>query len=193
MTMIKKNVRIITNTITLGLFFFSAMTSTAATQWEKIVDFGDSGYSETSSNWETYNSPESMNGSYRYLSRLAGNGTRTGTATWQTEIPYSGTYSVRVSCRHTENRTSDADYYVTNSNNGLDHFVVNQADHRNILVITPLGEYNYEEGQIVKVVLDGTDDGASDCADATLWQLVKLKGNLNVVSPANLLLLNRPD
>lgn len=195
MSLLKKKIFIASNIVFLGLFLFSAIMSTAeAVTWEKLIDYGHTGYSETSNNWKTYNSPESVNGSYRYLSREAGNHSRTGTATWQTEIPYCGTYSVRVSCRKTENRTSDADYYVTDSNNELAHFSINQIDHRNILDWDLLGVYYYEKGQVVLVKLDGTDDGASDCADATKWELVELKrcsGEAPTLPPINSLLLKK--
>lgn len=200
MSLTKKSAFIAANIAVLGLFFFSAMTDTAeAAIWQKLVDYGYAGYSETSRNWKTYSSPESVNSSYRYLSREVGDGTRRGTATWQTEIPYYGTYSVRVSCRKTENRTPDADYYVTNSNNGLDHIVINQIDPRNILAWDTLGVYTYNKGQTVMVRLDGTDDGWSDCADATLWELVEILPDPKVAptAPPNIdgarsLLLNKP-
>lgn len=200
MTMTKKNVLITSNIVILGLFLVSATINTATAQtWEKLVDYGMEGYSETTQNWDTYTYGPSPGGSYRYLSRLQGDGSRTGTATWQTEIPYCGLYTVRVSCRKTENRTSDADYYVTNSNKELNHFVINQLSHRNVLDWDPLGTYYYEKGQVVKVLLDGRDDGASDCADATLWKLVKKQPCLSIsalgstgaaVAAPNALLLN---
>lgn len=201
MSLTKKSAFITANIAVLGLFLFSVIPNTAtAVTWKKLIDYGYKGYSETSSyNWRTYSSPESVNGSYRYLSYEVGDGSRTGTATWTTEIPYTGTYRVSVSCRKTENRTTDADYYVTNSDNGLDHFVINQKDHRNILVWDTLGVYSYEKGQTVLVKLDGTDDGASDCADATLWELVTMLPDPQVAptAPPNIngarsLLLDKP-
>ncbi|MDH3327692.1 MAG: hypothetical protein OEM01_00485 [Desulfobulbaceae bacterium] len=200
MSLTKKSAFIVANIAVLGLFFFPAMKDTAeAALWQKLVDYGYAGYSETSRNWRTYSSPESVNNSYRYLSREVGDGTRKGTATWQIEIPYSGIYRVTVSCRKTENRTPDADYYVTNSNNGLDHIVINQINPRNILVWDVLGLYSYEKGQTVLVRLDGTDDSWSDCADATLWELVETRPDPKVAptAPPNIngarsLLLDKP-
>ena len=178
----------------IGLFLLisSASTSIAATTWKKLIDYGMEGYSETSSNWKTYNSPESVNGSYRYLSREVGDGTRRGTATWKTTVPYCGKYRVKISCRKTENRTPDADYYVTNSKGDLDHFVINQINHHNVLDWDTLGTYTYQKDQEVMVFLDGEDDGWSDCADATEWELIereRCEGEA-VMAPANSLLLN---
>jgi len=179
----------------IGLFLLILManTSMAATTWVKLIDFGMEGYSETSNNWKTYNSPHSVNNSYRYLSREVGDGSRTGTATWKTTIPYCGLYEVRVSCRKTENRTPDADYYVTNSDGNLDHYVINQINHHNILDWDPLGFHTYQKDQVVMVHLDGEDDGWSDCADATQWKLIKreLCEGQAVPAPANSLLLNK--
>lgn len=158
----------------LCLFLLSSpLTGTAEAQtFYKLIDFGDKGYSETSKNWETYVYPDSPGGSYRYLSRLLGDHTRTGTATWTITIPYCGLYEVKVSCRKTENRTNNADYYVTNSKGGEDKFEINQVNHHNVLDWDTLGRYYYAKDQIVRVHLDGTDDGASDCADAASWELI---------------------
>lgn len=157
----------------LTLSLLATGESEAAPTWKKIIDYGQAGYKETSSNWETYSYPDAVGGSYRYLSRLLGNGTRTGTAEWKTTIPYCGMYEVKVSARKTENRTSDADYYYTNSNGGEDHFSINQQSYANMDWDTlggPGKRYYYKKDQVVRVLLDG-DDGQSDCADAASWEL----------------------
>lgn len=192
----KKSALFTSGIAVLGLLFFSIMTGAAeAALWQKLVDYGYPGYSETSNNWTTYNSPQSVNGSYRYLSREVGDGSRTGTATWKITAPYTGIYQVSVSFRKTENRTSDADYYVTNSDGGFDHFSLNQSSHSTYLAWVTLGKYYYVKGQEVLVRLDGTDDSASDCADATSWELLKkLPDPIDTPSltGARSLLLNKP-
>lgn len=144
-----------------------------AQTWSKVVDYGDAGYSESGVSWKTYHNPQSNDGSYRYLSHYDNTRKRVGTATWEAEIPYSGIYKVSVSFRSTENRSSDADYYVDNGTGGNDHFSFDQRGDGG-LVWKTLGEYHYRKGQRVKILLDGTDDTLSDCADAASWTLVKL-------------------
>lgn len=196
MNALRKGTCKISKILAIGSFFLFSLSGTtmaAHTEWHKLVDYGDQGYSETTNNWKTYNHPtEAIGGSYRYLSREVGDNSRTGTATWQTTVPYCGKYRVRVSARKTENRTPDADFFVTNSTGGLDHFVINQIDHRNILDWDILGDYYYEKGQTVIVKLDGTDDGWSDCADAALWELIERQRCENeavTTAPVNILLL----
>jgi len=192
----RKSTHKITKILTIGSFFVFPLSDPAMavhTEWYKLVDYGDEGYSETTDNWLSWNQPtEAIGGSYRYLSREVGDTSRTGTATWQTTVPYCGKYRVRVSARKTINRTPDADYFVTNSTGGLDHFVINQLDHRNILDWDILGDHYYEKGQTVIVKLDGTDDGWSDCADAVLWELIEMqrcKNDAVIIAPVNSLLL----
>lgn len=180
--------------------FALTTTSASAATWYKLIDNGTPGYSETTNNWATWGCTGCPGLSYRYLSREVGDGSKQGTATWKTTIPYCGLYEVKVSARKSENRTSDADYYVTNSTGGEDHFSINQVDHRNPLYAIwdklagdqPGGYYYYEEGQEVLVRLDGTDDHASDCADAASWELIKQENCSPVVTPQNHLLLGTP-
>ncbi|MDH3330090.1 MAG: hypothetical protein OEM01_12725, partial [Desulfobulbaceae bacterium] len=148
----------------------------SAITWEKIIDFGDEGYSETGVAWRTYINDQSHSGSYRYLSAWEKDLPRVGTATWTTTIPYEGLYKVAVSYRQTENRSPDANYFATNNFGGLDEIVINQSGPLTYIWHT-LGEYYYSAGEVVKVHLDGTDDNYSDCADAASWTLIKL-GNL---------------
>lgn len=156
-----------------ALLLFCGNTTIASTTWEKLVDFGDAGYSETGVVWRTYINDQSHNGSYRYLSAWEQGLKRVGTATWTTTIPYDGLYRVAVSYRQTENRSPDANYFATNSSGGLDEFVINQRGPLAYIWHT-LGEYYYSAGEVVKVHLDGTDDDYSDCADAASWTLIKL-------------------
>lgn len=174
MNSIKKNVIIASSLILTVVYLLTASPSMAADPtWKKLIDYGNEGYSETSNNWNTYGAG-GVNGTFRYLSHEVGDGTRTGTATWKTTVPYCGIYRVSVSFRRTENRTADADYFVTNKSGGEDHYVIDQRGH---LTYPSWGlgqvDYYYSAGQEVKVVLDGTDDGASDCADAAQWELLQ--------------------
>jgi len=162
----------VTTFLLLGMNIGIALS---ATTWEKIIDFGDEGYSETGSAWRTYSNPQSHNGSYRYLSHWDMGKARVGTATWTTTIPQSGIYRVAVSYRQTENRSPDANFFATNSSGGMDETVINQVGHLAYIWRT-LGTYRYSEGQVVKVVLDGTDDNYSDCADAASWTLLESSG-----------------
>lgn len=176
MNLTKKSMLFVSSIILLGFTICTSSNVMAATTWSKVVDYGDAGYSETSSNWKTYNSPQAYNSSYRYLSREVGDTTRTGTANWETTVPYCGIYRVSVSFRRTENRSPDADYYVTNSSGGEDHYVIDQRSHTPVFT-WELGQvdYYYKAGQTVKVRLDGTDDSWSDCSDAASWELIELQ------------------
>lgn len=143
----------------------------SATTWSKVIDFGYTGYSETGNSWRTYTSPQSHNGSYRYLSHWDRGVARVGTATWTVAVPYNGKYRVSISYRRTENRSPDANYFVTNGSGGMDEYIVNQMGD-NAYIWRTLGDYEYSAGQAVKVFLDGTDDNYSDCADAARWELL---------------------
>lgn len=171
----------------LSLLFFSTLGIAADVSWAKIIDYGDPGYSETGNAWRTY-AAFGHNGTYRYLSHYDSGRTRVGTATWSTAVPYSGTYRVSVSYRMTDNRSPDADYFVTNNDGGSDHFVINQSGPAQLYKWKTLGDYHYKKGQIVKVFLDGTDDTYSDCADAASWELVELDPPPVVSSAVTLLL-----
>jgi hypothetical protein len=141
-----------------------------AQNWEKIIDDGDAGYAETGNAWASWNHSGSIGGSYRYLSHHGKGLPRVGTATWQVNIPHTGQYEVSVHFRATENRTTDADYFVYDVNNKRHHFVLDQKNspsgwHR-------LGVFSWNKGQVARVILDGTDDNQSDEADAVRWRLV---------------------
>ena len=193
MELSKKNVLTVLNIIAVGIFLLHATPSMAAPTWEKTIDYGYPGYSETSSNWKTYNSPQAHDSSYRYLSHEVGNHSRTGTATWETTVPYCGLYKVSISYRKTENRTPDADYYVTaNEAGGEKHFVVDQRSHHPAYSgWVEVGVFFYTAEQKVRVHLDGTDDGSSDCADAAHWELIaqqRCPGDVDIVPARSLLL-----
>lgn len=157
--------------------------------WTKVIDYGQAGYSETGNAWRTYPA-FGHNGSYRYLSHYNYTRTRKGTATWATEIPASGIYRVSVSYRRTENRSPDADYYVTNSEGGENHYSFNQMGPNETYMWKLSGLFHYSKGQKVRVFLDGTDDTYSDCADAASWELVELDP-AKIVPATNLLLLGK--
>ncbi|TNE43692.1 MAG: hypothetical protein EP343_33290 [Deltaproteobacteria bacterium] len=138
-----------------------------AQKWEKIIDDGDPGYSETGNAWSTWSHPSGYKGDYRYLSHQGKNVPRVGTATWQTVVPYTGQYEVYVYFRATVNRTTDADFRVIDGNGKRHNFVLNQQTmatgwHK-------LGAFAYTKGQTSRVILDGTDDNQSDEADAVKW------------------------
>lgn len=147
-----------------------------AAEWQKIIDNGDTGYSETGSAWRDYENGDAYNGDYRYLSSYESGVARVGTATWTTTIPEEGRYEVAVSFRRTENRTPDADYLVDDGEGGQDAYSVSQVGE-SALIWQVLGTYTYGEGQEVSVTLDGTDDNYSDCADAVRWKRVVNAGN----------------
>jgi hypothetical protein len=157
-------------------------------------DVAGSGYSEErAQNWETHN-VGACRGTYRYLSRLIGDGSRRGRAIWQPTISTSGWYSVTVSYRATENRTNDADYFVDDDLGGSTHTVINQQ-HPGDCTTEDLGTFWCAAGGSCRVVLDGTDDSQSDAADATTFTLVSCgsapvdagvspdAGNLGICAP----------
>ncbi|HKJ66084.1 MAG TPA: hypothetical protein VJ969_11820 [Desulfopila sp.] len=152
----------------------------AVTQWQKIVDYGDPGYSETGNAWRNYVNDQCHNGTYRLLSHWEQERPRVGTATWEITIPQDGYYRVEVSYRQTENRSPDANYFASNGRGGLDETVINQAGVTAHIWRT-LGEYYYSAGQRVKVFLDGRDDDYSDCADAASWKLIPAPVNLTPI------------
>lgn len=173
----------------LGLLVTGTGMAAGPVNWSKVVDHGSQGYLESGGPWRTYISPQANYGSYRYLSHWHRGVPRKGTATWLTEIPYSGTYRVSVSFRRTENRSPDADYAVMVGGKIIRWFSVDQ--HGDLALIwKDLGVYEYKKGQIAGVFLDGRDDNWSDCADATKWELVEL-ADPPVNAGANHLLLGR--
>lgn len=185
-----------------GLLFAGQAIGGEPVTWSKVVDFGDAGYQEVGASWKNYTNPQANNYSYRYLSHWREQGLdikRVGLAFWRTEIPYSGTYRISVSYRRTENRSPDADYGVLKSDASdadyntifnkaeYDWTSINQQGHL-ALIWKDLGVYEYKKGQLAVVILDGTDDTHSDCADAAKWELVELS-DPSVNTGANSLLL----
>ena len=176
---------VFTNVPFLLLFVF--VNISIAQTWSKVVDYGDAGYSETGVSWRTYPSAQSYNGSYRYLSHWESDVARVGTATWTTTILRDGFYRVAVSYRQTENRSPDANYFATKNISGeLEESVINQQGPVGLIWRT-LGVYFYYEGQVVKVLIDGTDDNYSDCADAVSWTLVDSHLGINFLLSSLLL------
>ncbi len=142
--------------------------------WVKVVDNGDPGYQETGIAWVSYPFPEAHNGEYRYLSHLGHKVERKGTATWKIQIPTTGSYSLEIHYRPTENRTNDADFHVYDGNGKIHKYSINQSYHGHLSSTgwLNLGTFKWYSGQMAKIVLDGTDDNQSDEADAVRWKLV---------------------
>ncbi len=132
-------------------------------------DLPGSGYSETGGNWTSWSWPCNGPG-YRYLSHTVGDGSRKGKAIWKPAIKVAGTYRVRTAYRATENRTKDADYYVYDDKGASKHHVENQFG--NACKWVDLGTFYCKPGGSCRVVLDGTDDSHSDCADRTRYELI---------------------
>lgn len=142
------------------------------TSWEKIVDYGDSGYKETGNAWVTYSFGGSNGNSYRYLSHKNSGVKRVGTVTWTVIAPATGKYQIFVTFRATENRTSDADYNVIVNGKKVLSKILNQRgnkEQRKVLLVTVTAN----KGDKISIILDGTDDNQSDCADAGIFKLVK--------------------
>ena len=194
MSVQRKNRSIIASSVfaILALLLFSIPAFAAGevkVGWKKIIDYGQAGYSETGNAWRTYPA-FGHNGTYRYLSHYDYRRIRKGTVTWATVIPASGIYRVSVSYRRTENRSPDADYYVTNSEGSENHYSFNQQGPNETYMWKLSGLFQYKKGQKVRVFLDGTDDTYSDCADAASWELLELIPD-GTVAPANMLLLGK--
>jgi hypothetical protein len=167
-----------------------------AQTWEQWIDYGYPGYSETGNAWRYYQWATAHDGSYRYLSSFADVGStraRSGTATWKTDpLPYHGIYEVRVTYRASENRTPEANYFVVKDMKGtLEEHVINQQAEgvKNV----SLGQFEYAKGQQPYVLLDGTDDNYSDCADAAYFKLIVVLPEPTAGPAVNKLLLERKD
>jgi len=148
-----------------------------AQEWTKIIDDGDDGYSETSpyDSWRTWHFPGAYNGDWRYLSGLfespQGPVPRKGKAYWTTKVPTTGIYEISVHLFNTENRTTDADYFIEDGNGKTHHFVLNQKQLPTGWYV--LGEFEWKKDQQSTIILDGTDDNQSDEADAVRWVFKK--------------------
>ena len=138
-------------------------------------DLPGSGYSEVSpQNWISHN-VGACQGNYRYLSHTVGDGTRKGKAIWAPKITVDGWYDVVVSYRASVNRTNDADYLVEDDAGATHAFVVDQQQGTDCTK-KKLGNFFCKAGGACRVVLDGTDDGNSDAADATTFTLTQCSG-----------------
>ena len=134
-------------------------------------DIPGSGYSETRANNWASRPTGSCHGNYRYLSHTIGDGSRRGKAIFRPAIPHAGWYDIRSGYRATENRTSDADYVVYDDAGGVHRNTVDQRGAGGC-EFADLGVRWCVPGGQCRVELDGTDDGASDSADLTTFQLV---------------------
>lgn len=145
------------------------------TVWEKLVDYGtnDSAavYEETGNAWVSYTYPASAGGSYRYLSHKNQGLARVGTAKWTVKsAPFDGNCEIIVTFRPSENRTSDADYFVIAGGKTVINKSINQRGTSGSKKVV-LGTIAVKKGQTVSVLLDGTDDNQSDCADSAYFKL----------------------
>lgn len=145
---------------------------------QHIVDDEDGapGFSTTGDDWATWGmSGAGYDGgdtSYHYLSHTVGGDDRRGTATWQAELAQAGTWRIETWFRRTENRTSDADHVVTDGLGARTWLVVDQTGDGASGWVS-LGEYWCDAGfGGCSVTLDGTDDDASDEANAVRFTLV---------------------
>ncbi len=158
----------------LMALFVSSSNTLFALEWERIIDDGDEGYSETSeyNAWRTWQYPLGYGGDWRYLSGYYEEGLnvpRRGKAIWATQVPVTGWYEVAFHLFNTENRTTDADYFIEDGLGETHHFVKNQKALPTGWHI--LGTFQWNANQLSTIVLDGTDDNGSDEADAIRWVL----------------------
>jgi hypothetical protein len=143
--------------------------------WDRLVDYGANDsvaiYDETGKAWVSYTYPASAGGSYRYLSHKNQGLARVGTAKWTIRsIPFDGNCEIIVTFRPSENRTSDADYSVIAGGKTVIKKSINQRGTSGSKKVL-LGTIAVKKGQTVSVLLDGTDDNQSDCADAAYFKL----------------------
>jgi hypothetical protein len=131
--------------------------------------------------WRTSNYwPYVMNGYSRYTSSWDVNNPRHGVAVWRVQIPKTGWYSLKASYKQTENRTSEAQYYVyiNATINDIKNYSATPVYH---LVFdqegTDFGQFNYAEfgefclkqGDVSVLVLDARETDRSSSADAAIW------------------------
>lgn len=184
-----------------ALFMFAFFSSINVVFAQYIVcDDGDACYKQWGSAWRYYPYIASHGGDYYYLSHWDDGTSRLGMAKWETRIPTSGTYQVKISYRASANR-GNATYFVTTgnmpNNMSLMRRTISQTGGcapgaegcggcREFVVYT--GQYT--EGQKAFVVLDGTfPDGPggtsndSDSADAVSWRRID---GANVSPPEDL-------
>jgi len=168
-----------------------SVSAAHAQTWEQWIDFGYEGYSETGNSWRSYEYPGAHDGAYRYLSHYSYSRPRKGTATWKTKpLPYHGIYEVKIVYRASENRTPEANYFVVKDRNGnLEEHVISQKGSG--VDTKVLGRYEYSKGQQPYVLLDGTDDDYSDCADAAHFRLIEVLPVESSAGSAIDLLLNK--
>lgn len=162
----------------IGLMASPAARADCPVGKKTLIDNGQTGYAETGDSWNTWPSnQQSIGPDYRYLSKYVGAPGAKGKATWTPKLPAAGLYKVEATFRATENRTSDADYFVHAGDGKVTHKVVDQRDGTDKgqpshgPVYADLGTHWFAPGK-GHVVLDGTDDSQSDEADAVQWTLV---------------------
>ena len=132
-------------------------------------DSAGSGYSEESSNWESW-STNACKGTYRYLSKHIGDGSSKGKAIWKPKITVAGTYAVKTGWRGSSNRTDSADYTLFGDDGKSTHKVVDQH-LGDACAYTSMGTTRCTPGGGCRLELVG-NDGESACADVTTFDLV---------------------
>ena len=160
--------------ITLAIF----LSLSAAFAEEHTVDDQDGapGFTTTGDDWATWGMSgygyDGGDTSYHYLSHTVGGDDRRGTATWEATLSQAGTWRMETWFRRTENRTTDADFVVTDGL-GSQHWSSINQEGDGASGWVSLGEYWCDSGfGGCSVTLDGTDDDSSDEANAVKYTLI---------------------
>ena len=149
----------------------SAQVDCPSTTLRVDNDRPGSGYSEVRpENWESRN-VNACAGTYRYLSRLIGDGSRRGAAVWQPTVPRDGWYRVELSYRATENRSSAARYIIS-GDDGAERTHVEDQRNGDACVRRDVGEVFCRVGGTCRLTLD-SQDGQSASADETVFTLIR--------------------
>ncbi len=143
-----------------------------------IIDNTDSApaFVLTGNDWTTWGSLgygfDSGDSDYHYLSHTVGGPDRRGTATWTPDLPTAGLWEITTWWRRTENRTDDADHFITDGAGNVTHVVLDQRGTGASGWVL-LGQFDCDAGLGgCSVELDGTDDDQSDAANAVRFQLI---------------------
>jgi len=149
----------------------SAQVDCPSTTLRVDNDRPGSGYSEVRpENWESRN-VNACAGTYRYLSRLIGDGSRRGAAIWQPAVPRDGWYRVELSYRATANRSSAA-RYILSGDDGAERTHIEDQRNGDACVRRDVGEVFCRVGGACRLTLD-SQDGQSASADETIFTLTR--------------------
>ncbi len=144
---------------------------------------GAPGFTLTGDDWTTRGTLgtgySAEDNSQHYLSSTVGGSDRRGTATWKAQLPCDGRYRIAVWYRMTGNRTRDADHFVHDGDGMAHHRVIDQnGDGASGWQQLGMDDYFCRAGfGGCTVVLDGTDDDASDAANAVRFSLLECDGD----------------